>query len=89
MEQFFGLTPNLERHARLAALSPAEAMRAFVEGDFGLGEESALFHAIRRDPGVTLSDDELFDRLADQMGQGGDPEALLASLRQADGDRRR
>lgn len=76
-----GFTPDFARHARLASLSPVGAIRAFIEGAFGMNEESAIAFAIRQDPDVLLSDDEIVDQLAPAMGTDADPQALLDRLR--------
>lgn len=81
--------PDLQRHARLATLTPHDAVRTFIDGDFMIDEETALGFAIRQDAGITLADDALFDLLAPAMGTDADPEALLVRLRRASGQRRR
>ena len=75
-----GFKPNVERHARLAQLEPLEAVRALFAGDFGIGEESALCFAIRRDARVALSDDALVDRAFDALGRGQTPEAFFSQI---------
>jgi hypothetical protein len=50
-----------ERFERLRLLNPLEAVEAWIDGAFGLGDEPALIEAIRKDFRVTLSDDEIID----------------------------
>jgi hypothetical protein len=75
------MTPtNKERFARLQALPPVEAVRAWLEGDFGIGDEPAMIVAIRKDPRVTLSDDDLIDAMCDAMDENLDAPACLERL---------
>ena len=46
-----------ERFGSSIPLAPVDAVRAWLDGDFGLGEEPALISAIRKDTLVSLSDD--------------------------------
>ncbi|WP_420455888.1 hypothetical protein [Rubrivirga sp.] len=82
--------PDPARHARLAQLSPTDAARALLEGDFTIGDEPPLFFAIRRDERVTLDDDGIMDVFMDVLDEFGDedgfpsdhvdPEAFLDRL---------
>lgn len=72
--------PNLERMKRLQQLSPLEAVRAYLNGEFGLGEESALCSAIRKDSRIALSDEEITDAIIEAMGNDSDAETCLERL---------
>ncbi len=88
--QIPGFTPDFGRQARLAQLSPVDAARALLDGDFTIGDEPPLCFAIRRDPRVTLDDDaimdvfmDVLDAFDDEDGFPGDPvdaEAFLDRL---------
>lgn len=69
---FPGHAPNFERQARLAQLSPADAVRALFDGEFGMGDEPAICFAIRRDPRITLDDDAILDAFADLLDEVDD-----------------
>ena len=71
---------NKRRFERLRALTPIDAVRAWLDGDFGIGDEAALIAAIRRDTRVTLSDDEITDAVCDAMDEGLDASASLERL---------
>ncbi|SPE52914.1 hypothetical protein SBV1_1610006 [Verrucomicrobia bacterium] len=53
----------------LRKLSPVEAARAWLNGDFGLDEEPAMIEAIRKDKRIRLSDDEIIDFFADVVSE--------------------
>ena len=69
-----------ERFERLRALAPIDAVQAWLEGDFGIGDEAAMIAAIRKDARVTLSDDAIEDVICDAMDEGLDAEACLERL---------
>lgn len=71
---------NPERYEALRKLAPLDAARAFLEGAFGLGEEWAIVDAIRRDPRVTLDDEEILDVLEGAMEDEVDAETCMARL---------
>ena len=71
---------NIERFERLRALSPIDAVRAWLEGEFGIGDEPAIIEAIRRDTRVTLSDDAITDVMCDAMDEELDAFACLERL---------
>ena len=79
--------PVLERRARLVQLPPLGAVRAWLRGDFGRGDEDALCAAIRRDPGVELTDDEIISVFYEVLGEDdfrpAKAEAVLTLLREA------
>jgi hypothetical protein len=69
-----------DRFERLRALQPIDAVRAFLEGEFGIGDEPAIIEAIQRDPRVPLSDDEVMDALCKAMDEELGPDACLARM---------
>ena len=75
-----GYRPDFARHARLAGLSPAEAVRALFSFEFGIGEEPALCFAIKRDERVTLPCSELIDRALDAMDRGVTPDDFFDQI---------
>jgi len=56
-----------KRFDSLKKLSPVEAVKAWLEGSFGIGDEAALIEAIRKDNRITRSDNEIIDFMADAM----------------------
>ena len=68
---------NKERFEKLRTLSPVAAVQAWLEGDFGIGDEPALIAVIRKDTRVTRSDDDLTDAIRDAMDDGLDAAACL------------
>jgi hypothetical protein len=74
---FPGFRMDFERHARILKMTPLEAARTMLRYDFGIGDESALGYAIRKDPRITLDDDALFDLLEDAEDLGWTPQDLL------------
>ncbi len=58
---------NSERFEHLRALSPIEAVQAWLDLAFGFDDEPALLEAIRRDPQVQLSDKEIIDLICTAM----------------------
>ena len=71
---------NKERFERLSGLAPVDAVKAWLDGDFGLGDEAALISAIRKDTRISLSDDDLEDAILDAMDEGLDAPACLERL---------
>jgi hypothetical protein len=71
---------NQERFDSLRRLSPAEAVKAWLEGDFGVGDEAALIEAIRKDKRIIRSDDEIIDLMVEMMEEGLDGQAVLDRL---------
>ena len=69
-----------QRFERLRALAPLDAVRAWLDGDFGVGDEPALLAAIRRDSRVSGSDDDITDTICDAMDDGVDAAACLERL---------
>lgn len=71
---------NKNRFENLSALAPVDAVRAWLAGDFGMGEEPALISAIRKDARISLSDDDITDAILDAMDNGLDAPACLEQL---------
>ena len=67
-----GFTPDPARHARLIQLSPAEAARALLDGEFTIGDEPPLCFALRKDPRITLDDDAILEVFFEMMDEGAD-----------------
>ena len=58
---------NSERFEQLRALSPIEAVQAWLDLAFAFADEPALLEAIRRDSQVQLSDKEITDVICAAM----------------------
>lgn len=71
---------NQQRQEALKKLSPLEAVQTWIDGDFGLDDESALCEAIRKDPRVTLSDDDISEIIFEAILTDGDAAACLERL---------
>jgi len=74
---------NKKRFETLGALAPVDAVRAWLDGEFGIGDEPALISAIRKDSRVSLSDDDIADVIMDAMDDGLDAAACLERLAMA------
>lgn len=48
---------NRKRPERLRSLTPLQAIQAWMNGEFGVGDEGSLLQAIRKDARVTLDDE--------------------------------
>lgn len=72
------------RLERLRKLSPIEATRTWLEGDFGIDEEPVLLEALRKDKHIMLSDDKIIDLFAEAiMEEDVDAEEFLERLERA------
>jgi hypothetical protein len=69
-----------QRFEKLSALLPVDAVRAWLDGDFGMGDEPALISAIRKEPCIKISDAAIEDAVLDAMDEGLDAEACLERL---------
>jgi hypothetical protein len=69
-----------QRFEHLRSLSPGEAARAWLEGDFGMDEEPAMIQAIRKDKRIKLSDDEIIDFFGEAMEGDWDAQRCLDEL---------
>jgi len=58
-----------KRFEKLSTLAPIDAVRAWLDGDFGIGDEKALITAIRKDLRVKASDDAIEDAILDAMDE--------------------
>jgi hypothetical protein len=56
------------------------AVQAWLNGDFGLDDEPALIEALRRDPRITGSDDEIFDTFFNALEEGWDAQQTFKHL---------
>lgn len=56
-----------KRFEALRKLTPVAVVKAWMDGDFGIGDEAALIEAIRKDKRITRSDDEIIDFMADAL----------------------
>lgn len=59
------------------------AVQAWLDGDFGIGDEPALIASIRKDTGVTLSEDDIIDAMCDAIDDCLDAPACLERLASA------
>ncbi len=78
--EFMFQPQNKERFARLQSLSPVAAVQAWLDGDFGVGDEPALIGAIRKDARVSLSDDAITDIISEAMDDGSGAPACLERM---------
>ncbi|MDD5034505.1 MAG: hypothetical protein PHE55_07070 [Methylococcaceae bacterium] len=69
-----------KRFETLSALAPVDAVRAWLDGDFGMDDDLALISAIRKDSRISLSDDEITDAIMNAMDDGLDAQACLERL---------
>jgi len=75
---------NEERFERLRKLTPVEATRAWLDGDFGLEDEPAMIEALRKDKRITLSDDKIIDLFGEaMMEEDVDAQEFLERLERA------
>jgi hypothetical protein len=75
---------NEERFERLRKLTPIEATRSWLEGDFGLNDEPATMEALRKDKRITISDDKIIDLFAEvMMEEDVDAQEFLERLERA------
>jgi len=83
LADFLSMIPmrDIENYRRLERLSPLEAIRVFLDGDFTIGEDEALMSAIRGDLSVRLSDERIADIMADCMEIEDSPEECYRKLK--------
>jgi hypothetical protein len=75
------MKPNTERVAWLKSLSPRDAVKAFLDGEFGLNEEFAIVEAIQKDSRITINENEIMDILCDELEEESlDADAVFARL---------
>ena len=68
------------RFESLNALAPVDAIRAWLDGDFGMADEPALISAIRKDLRISISDADIEDTILYAMDDGLDAPACLERL---------
>lgn len=69
---------------RLETLDALGAIKRWLAGDFGCGEEKLLMLAIRRDTHIDLSDSEIKEIFCEAMEDGRGPVHVLQELIRAD-----
>lgn len=69
-----------QRSENLRSLAPLDAIQAWMDGGFGLGDESAMIEAIRKDKRVSFTDEEIEDIVFEAMDDGLDAPACLELL---------
>lgn len=72
--------PNQKRMERFRRLRPIKAVQAWLDGAFGINEEWALCISIRREPGVTLSDEEITNVMVKAWDEELDAAACLERM---------
>ena len=71
---------NKERYEALRALSPVDAVQAWLDFKFGIDDEPAMLEAIRRDSRIRLSDEEIIDTIQNAMDEELGAQACLGKL---------
>ena len=71
---------NPQRFESIRKLAPMDAVQAWLNGEFGIDEEPALIEAIRRDPRVTGSDDEIIDTFCAALDEGWEAQQTFERL---------
>jgi len=69
-----------QRFESLRKLAPREAVQAWLNGEFGIDDEPALIEALRRDPRVIGSDDQIIDTFCNAMVEGWDAQRTFERL---------
>ena len=69
---------------RLEDLDALGAIKAWLAGDFGYGEENILMLAIRRDTDIDLSDSEIKEIFCEAIEDDREPMDILLELLRAD-----
>lgn len=69
---------------RLEDLDALAAIKAWLAGDFGYGEENILILAIRRDTDIDLSDSEIKEIFCEAIEDDREPMHVLQELIRAD-----
>jgi len=73
---------NKNRYEGLRKLSPLEAVEAWLEFAFGIGDEPAMLEAIQKDPEISLKEEEIEEVILQAMGEEWTPEKCLAELKE-------
>lgn len=74
-----------ESFNRLESLDALAAVRAWLEDDYGCGEDRVLVQAIRRETGITLDDRAIWEVLSEAQAIDATPARALAALLAAAG----
>ena len=74
---------NPDNYKRLESLSPLEAVRVWLAGDFAIDEDEALLSAVRSDLSVRLPDERIFEIICDSMELEETPEVCLEKLKKS------
>jgi hypothetical protein len=70
-----------KRFEQLKSLSPSEAVNAWLDGDFGFGDEPTLVAAILKDFRIRLSPEKIEKFMSDTMdSEEADVQAILDRL---------
>ncbi|HZV36199.1 MAG TPA: hypothetical protein VFB72_16605 [Verrucomicrobiae bacterium] len=69
-----------KRFEKIRSFTPIDAVLAWLEGDFGIGDETALIEAIRKDKRISISDEAITDVILDAMDEGLDAAACMERL---------
>ena len=69
-----------QRFESLRKLAPREAVQAWLNGEFGIDDEPALIEALRRDPRVIGSDDQIIDTFCNAMVERWDAQRTFDRL---------
>jgi len=69
-----------KNYERLKTLSPLEAVKVWMDGDFTIDEDSALLVAIRAGTKTRLSDSEIIDLICDSIDNEDDAKTCLAKI---------
>ena len=71
---------DMKSFEELSALSPLDAVRAWLDGDFCIGDEPAMISAIRKDSRIKISAADIEDAILDAMDEELDAEACFKRL---------
>ena len=71
---------DMKTFEELSALSPLDAVRAWLDGDFCIGDEPAMISAIRKDPRIKISSQAIEDTILDAMDEELDAEACFKRM---------
>jgi hypothetical protein len=71
---------DMKSSEELRALSPLDAIRAWLDGDFCIGDEPAMISAIRKDSRIKLSGEAIEDAILDATDEELDAEACFKRL---------
>ena len=76
-------TKNRDRFEKLKSLTPIQAVEAWLNGEFGIGDEPAMIAAIRKDQRIQLSDQMIIQLIGDAMADEIEPTDCLERLASA------